>query len=55
MAELIAYAKANPGKLTYISAGSGTSPHMAGELLKTLAGIDIRHIPYKNITQGCSD
>jgi tripartite-type tricarboxylate transporter receptor subunit TctC len=55
MAELIAYAKANPGKLTYISAGSGTSPHMTGELLKTLAGIDIRHIPYKNITQGFSD
>lgn len=55
MAELIAYARANPGKLTYISAGSGTSPHMAGELLKTMAGIDIRHVPYKNITQGFSD
>ena len=55
LTELIAYIKANPGKLTYISAGSGTSPHMAGELLKTLAGIDIRHIPYKNITQGFSD
>ena len=55
MAELIAYAKANPGKLTYISAGAGTSPHMAGELLKTMAEIDIRHIPYKNITQGFSD
>lgn len=55
MAELIAYAKANPGKLTYISAGSGTSPHMAGELLKTMAGIDIQHVPYKNITQGLTD
>lgn len=55
MAELIAYAKANPGKLTYISAGSGTSPHMAGELLKTMAGIDIVHVPYKNITQGLTD
>ena len=55
MAELIAYARANPGKLTYISAGSGTSPHMAGELLKTLAGIDIRHVPYKNISQGFND
>lgn len=55
MAELIAYAKANPGKLTYISAGSGTSPHMAGELLKTMAGIDITHVPYKNITQGLTD
>ena len=55
MSELIAYAKANPGKLTYISNGSGTSPHMAGELLKTMAGIDIQHVPYKNITQGFSD
>ncbi len=55
MAELITYAKANPGKLTYISAGSGTSPHMAGELLKSMAGIDIVHIPYKNITQGFTD
>ena len=52
MAELIAYAKENPGKLTYISAGSGTSPHMAGELLRSMAGIDITHVPYKNITQG---
>ena len=55
IAELIAYAKANPGKLTYISAGSGTSPHMAGELLKSMAGIDIVHVPYKNITQGFAD
>ncbi len=55
VAELIAYAKANPGKLTYISAGSGTSPHMAGELLRTMAGIDIVHVPYKNITQGFAD
>ena len=55
VAELIAYAKANPGKLTYISAGSGTSPHMAGELLKSMTGIDIVHVPYKNITQGFGD
>jgi len=55
MAELIAYAKANPGKLTYISAGSGTSPHMAGELLRSMAGIDIVHVPYKDITQGFTD
>ena len=53
--ELIAYAKANPGKLTYISAGSGTSPHMAGELLRSMAGIDIVHVPYKDITQGFTD
>ena len=55
MAELIAYAKANPGKLTYISAGSGTSPHMAGALLQTMAGINIVHVPYKNIAQGLTD
>ena len=55
MAELIAYAKANPGKLTYISAGSGTSPHMAGALLQSMAGIDIVHVPYKNISQGFAD
>ena len=55
VAELIAYAKANPGKLTYISAGSGTSPHMAGELLKAMTGIEITHVPYKNITQGFAD
>ena len=55
MAELIAYAKANPGKLTYMSAGSGTSPHMAGALLQSMAGIDIVHVPYKNISQGLAD
>ena len=55
MAELIAYAKANPGRLTYISAGSGTSPHMAGALLQAMAGIDIVHVPYKNIAQGFTD
>ena len=55
VAELIAYAKANPGKLTYISAGSGTSPHMSGELLKSMAGIDIVHVPYKQIAQGFTD
>ena len=55
MAELIAYARANPGKLTYISAGSGTSPHMSGELLKSMTGIQITHVPYKNITQGFAD
>ena len=55
VAELIAYARANPGKLTFISAGSGTSPHMAGELLKSLTGIQMTHVPYKNITQGFAD
>jgi tripartite-type tricarboxylate transporter receptor subunit TctC len=53
--ELIAYAKANPGKLTYASGGSGASQHLAGELLKSMAGIDIVHVPYKGITQGVTD
>ena len=45
--ELIAYAKANPGKLTYASAGNGTSQHLAGELFKKMAGVDILHVPYR--------
>jgi len=45
--ELIAYAKANPGKLNFGSAGNGTSHHLAGELFKTMTGTDLTHIPYK--------
>jgi tripartite-type tricarboxylate transporter receptor subunit TctC len=45
--EFISHAKANPGKLSYASTGSGTSPHLSMELLKTLAGIDLLHVPYK--------
>jgi tripartite-type tricarboxylate transporter receptor subunit TctC len=45
--ELIALAKASPGKLNYASPGSGTTPHLAGELFKTAAGIDLVHVPYK--------
>jgi tripartite-type tricarboxylate transporter receptor subunit TctC len=45
--ELVAYAKANPGKLNYGSGGIGTAPHLAGELLKSLANINIVHVPYK--------
>jgi tripartite-type tricarboxylate transporter receptor subunit TctC len=47
IAELIAYAKANPGKLNFASAGIGTPPHLAGELFKSMAGVDIVHVPYK--------
>ena len=47
--ELVAYARANPGKLTFGSAGVGTSQHLAGELFKTMAGIDIQHVPYRGI------
>ena len=45
--ELIAYAKANPGKLSFGSAGAGTSQHMAGELFKLSAGVEMTHVPYK--------
>jgi tripartite-type tricarboxylate transporter receptor subunit TctC len=45
--ELIAYAKANPGKLSFAHSGTGSGQHMSGELLKKMAGIDIVHIPYK--------
>src|SRR5436309_998673 len=44
--ELIAYAKANPGKLSMASAGNGTAPHMSGELFKMMAGADMVHVPY---------
>ena len=47
VAELVAHAKKNPGKLTYASPGSGTSAHLAGEMLKGEAGIDMVHAPYK--------
>jgi tripartite-type tricarboxylate transporter receptor subunit TctC len=48
--ELIAYGKANPGKLTFASSGSGGAPHFSGELFKTMAGIDMIHVPYKGST-----
>ena len=53
--ELIALAKAQPGKLTFASAGTGTSVHLAGELLKALAGIDITHVPYKGGAPALND
>jgi len=45
--ELIAYAKANPGMVNMASAGNGTPPHVAGELFKMMAGVDIVHVPYR--------
>lgn len=50
--ELIAFAKARPGQLNYASAGNGSTHHFCGELLKSHAGIDIVHVPYKGSTPG---
>jgi tripartite-type tricarboxylate transporter receptor subunit TctC len=47
VADLVAYAKTNPGKLNYGSAGTGTVPHLTGELFKVAAGVDIVHVPYR--------
>jgi len=47
VAELISYAKAHPGKLNYASAGIGTPPHLAGELFKSMTGLDIVHVPFR--------
>jgi len=53
--ELIALAKAKPGELTYGSAGSGSPGHLAGQLLKSMAAIDVTHVPYKGIAQALID
>lgn len=47
--ELISYAKARPGQLSYASGGNGTGAHLAMELLKSMAGVDILHVPYKGV------
>jgi tripartite-type tricarboxylate transporter receptor subunit TctC len=55
LGELIAYAKANPGRLRYASPGAGTSPHMTGEMLKALAGIETTHVPYRGLAPALTD
>ena len=55
VAELIAYAKANPGKLNFASSGNGTSIHLSGELFKVMAGVQITHIPYKGSAPAMQD
>ena len=50
LAEFIAYARANPGRLNYASGGVGSSSHLSGELLKSMTGIDMTHVPYKGAT-----
>jgi len=54
VAEFIAYAKANPGKINHGSSGNGTTQHLAGELFKTLTGVDFLHVPYKGGSQAIS-
>jgi tripartite-type tricarboxylate transporter receptor subunit TctC len=53
--ELIAIAKSRPGQLLYASPGNGTPPHLAAELFKSMAGIDIVHVPYKGNAQAMTD
>ncbi len=53
--ELVAYAKANSGKLSYASAGVGTTQHLAGELFKAIAKIDIQHVPYRGAAPAVTD
>jgi len=53
--ELVRFAKANPGKLNYASSGPGTPYHMAGELFKAMAGVDIVHVPYKGSSGARTD
>jgi tripartite-type tricarboxylate transporter receptor subunit TctC len=55
VAELIALARAKPGALTYASAGAGTASHLAGELFKTMAKVDMVHIPYKGNVPAITD
>jgi len=53
--ELIAYARAQPGKLSFPSAGNGSTPHLAGEMFKSMAGVDLVHVPYKGTGQSMAD
>jgi len=55
VAELIAYAKRNPGKLTNGSSGNGTTGHLGGELFKAMTGIEMVHVPYKGSAQAIND
>jgi len=53
--ELIAYGRANPGRLTFASAGMGTASHLAGELFKTMARVEMTHVPYKGNVPAITD
>ena len=53
--EFVAYAKANPGKLSMASPGNGTTPHIAGEMFKIAVGVDITHVPYRGAAPALTD
>jgi tripartite-type tricarboxylate transporter receptor subunit TctC len=55
VAEFIAYAKANPGKINFASAGIGTAPHLAGELFQVMTGVNMVHVPYRGEPPAISD
>jgi tripartite-type tricarboxylate transporter receptor subunit TctC len=55
IAQLIAYAKANPGKLNYATPGNGTPSHLATEMFKSMAGVDLTHVPYKGSGPALTD
>src|SRR5215471_9212644 len=55
VAELIAYAKANPGKLNFASQGVGTTPHLSGELFARVTGVKLTHVPYRGTAQAVND
>jgi tripartite-type tricarboxylate transporter receptor subunit TctC len=55
LAQLLSHAKANPGKLNYASQGSGTTPHLTGEMFKSMTGAKIVHVPYKGVAPALTD
>ena len=55
VAEFIAYAKANPGKINWATSGNGTSVHLSGELFKMMTGVQLTHIPYKGSAPALTD
>ncbi len=55
VAEFIAYAKANPGKINWATSGNGTSVHLSGELFKMMTGVDILHVPYRGSAPALTD
>jgi tripartite-type tricarboxylate transporter receptor subunit TctC len=55
VAQLVAFAKANPGRINMASAGNGTPPHVAGELFKRMTGTDMLHVPYRGVAPAITD